>query len=48
MTISGEQEFQQNDDSLGNSLVEYCDNTDDDGTEYDTGTLKFNVSQRDN
>ena len=48
VTISGEQEFQQNDDSLGNSLVEYCDNTDDDGTEYDTGTLKFNVSQRDN
>lgn len=48
VTIAGEQTFQQNDDHLGSSLVEYCDNADEDGFNYDTGMIRFNVRQRQN
>jgi len=46
VTIAGEQTFQENDDALGNSLVEYCDNADGDGYQYDTGDIKFTIKQR--
>jgi len=34
-----------NDDKVGESLVEYCDNTDGDGYTYNTGLMKFQVKQ---
>ncbi len=46
VTIAGEQTFQQNDDQLGNSFAEYCDNADGDGYEYATGDIKFVIKQR--
>ena len=33
------------DDRLGESIVEYCDNTDGDGEDYNTGRLTFHVRQ---
>ncbi|MEM9339963.1 MAG: hypothetical protein AAGA66_14595 [Bacteroidota bacterium] len=38
-------EIGNNDEELGGAIVEYCDNTDGDGTQYNTGSLKFYVNQ---
>ncbi|UII23047.1 hypothetical protein [Fulvivirga ligni] len=35
-----------NHDKLGSSIVEYCDNTDGEGTKYNTGSLYFYVNQQ--
>lgn len=37
---------QADDDPLGESIVEYCDNTDGSGEQYTTGRIKFHVKQR--
>jgi len=34
------------DDLLGEAIVEYCDNANGDGYEYSTGKVKFNVKER--
>jgi hypothetical protein len=33
------------DEQLGQSLVEYCDDTDGDGFEYNTGSVIFSINQ---
>ncbi|WP_299219922.1 hypothetical protein [uncultured Aquimarina sp.] len=33
------------DDEIGQSIIEYCDNTDGDGYTYNTGLMKFQVKQ---
>lgn len=35
----------ERDDLLGESIVEYCDQTTDEGEQYNTGKLKFNIHQ---
>lgn len=37
--------IQDKDDMLGESIVEYCDNTDGDGYTYNTGKIRFQVRQ---
>ena len=43
---SVEIEITPEDDLLGDSLVEYCDNTDNEGTSYNTGSINFYVNQQ--
>uniref|UniRef100_UPI0040481509 hypothetical protein n=1 Tax=Roseivirga sp. TaxID=1964215 RepID=UPI0040481509 len=43
--FSGTRTFNQNDDILGQSIVEYCDNTDSEGYTYNTGKISFQVKQ---
>ena len=38
-------QFTNDDDQLGNTIVEYCDKTDDEGFEYRAGPIVFNVNQ---
>lgn len=47
-TVSGELEIPitNEDDDLGSSIVEYCDNTDGEGYRYGTGKVYFDVNQK--
>jgi hypothetical protein len=44
-TFSVKNTIQSQDDFMGESVVEYCDNTDGDGYTYNTGKIKFQVRQ---
>ncbi len=44
-TYSIERTIKKGDDILGESVVEYCDNTDGNGYTYNTGKIKFQVKQ---
>jgi len=44
-TFSVKNTIQDKDDTMGESVVEYCDNTDGDGYTYNTGRIKFQVRQ---
>ena len=44
-TFSVKNTIQDKDDTMGESVVEYCDNTDGEGYTYNTGRIKFQVRQ---
>lgn len=44
--ITGKYTIPKENDKLGQSIVEYCDNTDGNGYTYDTGSIKFQVRQK--
>jgi hypothetical protein len=47
-TVTVENTFSSEDTNLGSSLVEYCDPANGDGTEYNTGVVKFTVNLQGN
>jgi len=44
-TLSVKHTFDNNDEDAGESIVQYEDNTDGDGTEYNTGIMRFWIKQ---
>jgi hypothetical protein len=46
VTSSASVTVQADDDDLGSHLLEYCDETDGEGSYYTTGTLEIKVNQQ--
>jgi hypothetical protein len=45
VTVGGTIKYNPKDDFLGEAIVDYCDGANGSGTQYNTGSLYFNVGQ---